>query len=83
MTANARKRTSHSSPSAKMTTSFPQDQWERFEQICQRQAGMTGRETLRVLVAYSVLQDSIPIPVAENGHEAGAPPEERQTAEKT
>lgn len=76
--ATPKPRTSRSGPSVKIAANYPRALWERFEEMCFTEAGMSGRETLKSLVAYSVLSGSIPVPKAKisNGT-AGEPIDEQ------
>ena len=78
--ATIKTRTSRGGPSVKIAANYPQDLWKRFEEMCFTQAGMSGRETLKSLVAYSVLSGAIPVPKAKNSNgTTGDPIDEQPT----
>ena len=72
--ATIKTRTSHGGPSIKIAANYPQGLWERFEEMCFTEAGMSGRETLKSLVAYSVLSGAIPVPKAKNSNGTAGEP---------
>lgn len=52
---------SESGASKRVVSSFPLKQWERFEAICQAEAGMDARQALKYLVADSAVRGRFPI----------------------
>lgn len=69
MSAKQQRSGGPATPSQRVVSNFPQQQWDLFERICQQQAGMDGRKALKHLVAHSAITGCFPIPKA--GSEAG------------
>ena len=74
-------RTARGGSAVRVVTTFSELQWEKWDAICQQQAGMDGRKALKHLVAQFTIQGCFPISRVDGEQQKFMPGEEDELDE--